>query len=176
MAILYKNLRASIVNLFPLIVLYYLSLSEIDTHFSNMFEILSFNLQIIIIYYWMLKNSNVLGNGHIFFAGIINDVVQSLPIGISSLDYLLLSAIAVFIRNRTIIYNLIYDWISFFIAILIVGSINYIILVYIFNIPIVYNSLLLGLFATFLVYPLLAKILSWIDNIVQVSINDKQNQ
>ena len=55
MAILYKNLRASIVNLFPLIVLYYLSLSEIDTHFSNMFEILSFNLQIIIIYVSMVE-------------------------------------------------------------------------------------------------------------------------
>ena len=55
MAILYKNLRSSIINSFPLITLYYLSISEIDTHFSNMFEILSFNLQIIIIYYWMLK-------------------------------------------------------------------------------------------------------------------------
>ena len=70
MAILYKNLRANITNLFPLIILYYLSLSEIDTHFSNMFEILSFNLQIIIVYYWMLRNSSVLGNGHVFFAGI----------------------------------------------------------------------------------------------------------
>ena len=80
MAILYKNLRSNIVNLLPLIVLYYLSLSEIDTHFSNMFEILSFNLQIIVIYYWMLRNSNVLGNGHVFFAGIINDVVMGLPL------------------------------------------------------------------------------------------------
>ena len=51
MAILYKNFRASIVNSLPLLILYYLSISEIDTHFSNMFEILSFNLQIIIIYY-----------------------------------------------------------------------------------------------------------------------------
>ena len=76
MAILYKNLRSSIINSIPLITLYYLSISEIDTHFSNMFEILSFNLQIIIIYYWMLKNSSVLGNGHIFFAGIINDAVM----------------------------------------------------------------------------------------------------
>ena len=71
MAIIYKNFRASVVNSLPLLILYYLSISEIDTHFSNMFEILSFNLQIIIIYYWMLKNSSVLGNGHIFFAGII---------------------------------------------------------------------------------------------------------
>ena len=64
----------------------------------------------------------------------------------------------------------------FLISILIVGSINYIILVYIFNTPIIYNSLFLGLFATFLIYPILAKILSWIDNIVQVSIDDKKKQ
>ena len=126
--------------------------------------------------FWSLKKPEHLGYGLIFFAGIVNDVVQSLPIGISSLDYLLLSAIAIFIRNRTIIYNLIYDWISFFIAILIVGSINYIIIVYIFSIPIVYDSLLLGLFVTFLIYPFLAKILGWIDNVVQVSINDKKNK
>ena len=32
MAILYKNFRASLVNSLPLIILYYLSISEIDTH------------------------------------------------------------------------------------------------------------------------------------------------
>ena len=56
----------------PLFLLYYLSISEIDTQFSNLFEILSFNLQIIIIYYWTLKSSSVLGNGHIFLVGIIH--------------------------------------------------------------------------------------------------------
>ena len=94
------------------------------------------NFSYIIVFFWSLKKPEHLGYGLIFFAGIINDVVQSLPIGISSLDYLLLSAIGAFIRNRSIIYNLIYDWISFFIAILIVGSVNYIILITIFKIPI----------------------------------------
>ena len=41
MAIIYKNFREHIVNVLPLIILYYLSISEIDTHFSNFFEILS---------------------------------------------------------------------------------------------------------------------------------------
>ena len=99
MAIIYKNFRASVVNILPLLILYYLSISEIDTHFSNMFEILSFNLQIIIIYYWMLKNSSVLGNGHIFFAGILNDVVMGLPLGISSISYLTVSFVASYIRK-----------------------------------------------------------------------------
>ena len=117
MAILYKNLRASVANSFPLIILYYLSISEIDTHFSNMFEILSFNLQIIIIYYWMLKNSSVLGNGHIFFAGIINDVVMGLPLGISSISYLTVSFVASYIRQVTVNMSLFTDWFTFLLAI-----------------------------------------------------------
>ena len=105
----------------------------------------------------------------------MNDVILNNPLGISSVEYLLICVLTAFVRRRIILQNLIYDWVFFLISILIVGSINYIILVYIFNIPIVYKSLLLGLFATFLIYPILAKILSWIDNIVQVSINDKKN-
>ena len=66
--------------------LYYLSISEIDTHFENQFEILSFNIQLIIIYFWTLKRPNILGNGHIFFAGLINDVVTGVPLGLSSLN------------------------------------------------------------------------------------------
>ena len=116
MAILYKNLKASVVNSLPLIILYYLSISEIDTHFSNMFEILSFNLQIIIIYYWMLKNSSVLGNGHIFFVGIINDVVMGLPLGISAISYLTVSFVASYIRQVTVNISLFTDWFTFLIA------------------------------------------------------------
>ena len=113
MAILYKNLRYSIINSFPLITLYYLSISELDTPFSNMFDILSFNLQIIIIYYWMLKNSSVLGNGHIFFAGIINDVVMGLPLGISSISYLTVSFVASYIRQVTLNMSLFTYWFTF---------------------------------------------------------------
>ena len=117
MAIIYKNLRSSLINSFPLIILYYLSISEIDTHFSNMFEILSFNLQIIIVYYWMLKNSSVLGNGHIFFAGIINDAVMGLPLGISSISYLTVSFVASYIRQVTVNMSLFTDWFTFILAI-----------------------------------------------------------
>ena len=106
----------------------------------------------------------------------MNDVILNNPLGISSIEYLSICVLTAFVRRRIILQNLIYDWVFFLISILIVGSINYIILVYIFNIPIVYNSLLLGLFVTFLIYPVLAKILSWIDNIVQVSVNDKKNK
>ena len=47
-----KTIR-KIINLGPLILLYYLSVSEIDSHFESYFEILSFNIQLIIIYFWV---------------------------------------------------------------------------------------------------------------------------
>ena len=162
--------------IFPVIILFISVLTNSIYNFSYDENYLSFNISYIIVFFWSLKRPEYLGYGFIFLAGILNDVIQNNPLGISSVEYLLICVLTAFVRRRIILQNLIYDWVFFLISILIVGSINYIILVYIFNIPIVYNSLLLGLFATFLIYPILAKILSWIDNIVQVSINDKKNQ
>ena len=158
MAIIYKNFRSQIIYLFPIILLYFLSITEIDTQFSNHFEILSFNLQLIIVYFWTLKNMSVLGNGHVFFAGIINDIVQNFPIGISSINFLLLCAIASFIRARTLQPNLLYDWILFFVAILIISSINYSISVIFFDSSIRYGTLMFNSFITFLIYPIFSKL------------------
>ena len=162
--------------IFPIIILFTSVLTNSKYNFTYDENYLSFNISYIIIFFWTLKRPKYFGYGFIFLAGILNDVIQNNPLGISSIEYLSICVLTGFVRTRIILQNLIYDWIFFLISILIVGSINYIILVYIFNIPIVYNSLLLGLFATFLIYPILAKILSWIDNVVQVSINDKKNK
>ena len=153
MAILYKNLRASVVNSLPLIILYYLSISEIDTHFSNMFEILSFNLQIIIIYYWMLKNSSVLGNGHIFFVGIINDVVMGLPLGISAISYLIVSFVASYIRQVTVNISLFTDWFTFLIAIFFSNLVYLILILNFSDLQISYVDMSYNAFFTFLFYP-----------------------
>ena len=153
MAILYKNLRASVVNSIPLIILYYLSISEIDTHFSNMFEILSFNLQIIIIYYWMLKNSSVLGNGHIFFVGIINDVVMGLPLGISAISYLTVSFVASYIRQVTVNISLFTDWFTFLIAIFFSNLVYLILILNFSDLQISYVDMSYNAFFTFLFYP-----------------------
>ena len=62
--------RGNIVNKLcaygPLFLLYYLSISEIDTNFEKLFEVFSLNLQIIIIYFWIIKRPNLMGTGHIF--------------------------------------------------------------------------------------------------------------
>ena len=153
MAILYKNFRAGLVNSFPLIILYYLSISEIDTQFSNMFEILSFNLQIIIVYYWMLKNSSVLGNGHIFFAGIINDVVMGLPLGISAISYLIVAFVALYVKNITVNFSIFTDWFSFILAIFF-SNLVFLILIYNFTeFTIKYIDIFYNAFFTFLFFP-----------------------
>ena len=52
MAILFKN---KIFNAGPLILLYYLCISEIDTNLEKTcLKFLSLNFQIIIIYFWVL--------------------------------------------------------------------------------------------------------------------------
>ena len=111
------NIIKKFINLGPLIFLYYLSISEIDSHFENYFEILSFNIQLIIIYFWSLKRPEILGNGHVFFAGIINDVVTGLPLGISSLSYLVVSLVSTYVKNMTVNTRITTDWFTFFIAI-----------------------------------------------------------
>ena len=106
-------------NFFPLILLYYLSLSETDTQFVDYFEVFSFNLQIIIIYFFALKAPSLLGNWHIFFAGLINDVVLGFPLGLSSLSYLSVSFIATYIKNMSVHTTLTSDWFTFLIALLV---------------------------------------------------------
>jgi len=96
------------------------------------------------------------------FAGIINDVVQNFPIGVSSINFLLLCSIALFIRSRTLVPNLLYDWVFFLIAILIISSVHYSVLTTVFDMPIRYGTLMSSSLITFLVYPLFSKIFNQI--------------
>ena len=102
----------------PLILLYYLSISEVDTNLENTLEIFSINLQIIIIYFWMIKKPSLMGTGHIFVAGLINDVVMGFPLGISSLSYLIVCFVGNYVRNKSVNTTLASDWFTFLIALL----------------------------------------------------------
>ena len=102
----------------PLILLYYLSISEIDANLENFLEIFSINLQIIIIYFWMIKRPSLMGTGHIFVAGMINDVVMGFPLGISSLSYLVVCFVGNYVRNKSVNTTLASDWVTFLIALL----------------------------------------------------------
>ena len=155
-----KIFRRSIRN-FPIIILYFLVFTGFDLSFFFYDVNFSFNFAYLIIFFFVLKNPENISYGLIFLAGIINDIVQNFPIGISSINYLLLCAIAAFIRARMILPNLFYDWILFFIAILIVSSINYTVLTMIFEFPIKYGTLMSSGIITFLTYPIFSKIFNY---------------
>ena len=120
----------------PLALLYFLSISELDTNFENYFEILSFNIQLIIIYYWTLKRSDIFGSGHVFFAGIINDVVMGIPLGLSSLSYLFVALISNYIKNITVNTSITTDWFTFLIAISLSNLLFFILVINFSNLPI----------------------------------------
>ena len=113
------NILNKIYTAGPLILLYYLSISEVDANLENLLDIFSINLQIIIIYFWMIKRPSMMGTGHIFVAGLINDVVMGFPLGISSLSYLLVCFVGNYVRNKSVNTTLASDWFTFLIALLI---------------------------------------------------------
>ena len=154
----FKKLYHSFIHTFPILFLFFLAFTGFDLSFHLFENNYSFNFIYAVIFYWVLKKPDRLGYGLIFLTGIINDVVQNFPIGISSINYLLLCAIAAFIRARTLMPSLLYDWVFFFIAILIVTSVNFSVLTVVFKYPIKYGILMLGSFVTFLIYPLLSKL------------------
>ena len=154
----YKNF----IHSFPILLLFFLALTGYDLSFFLLNFNFSFNFIYIAIFFWILKKPERLGYGLVFFAGIINDVVQNFPIGVSSINFLLLCSIALFIRSRTLVPNLLYDWVFFLIAILIISSVHYSILTTIFDMPIRYGTLMSSSLITFLVYPLFSKIFNQI--------------
>jgi len=172
MAIIFKNFRSKLGNTGPIILLYFLSITEIDTQFSNYFEILSFNLQFIIIYYWVLRDPSVLGNGHVFFAGIINDVIMGLPMGTSPLTYLITSFIAIYIRSVTVKMTLFTDWFTFIIAIFFANLLYFILMLNFSSLSITYLDLFYNSLFTFLFYPLFWVIFNSYRMLLGVRIHD----
>ena len=107
-----------IYNAGPLILLYYLCISEIDTNLEKIFEIFTLNFQIIIIYFWVLKRPEIMANGHVFLAGLVNDVVMGFPLGISSLSYLIVIFVGTYVRNKSVNTTIASDWFTFLVAML----------------------------------------------------------
>ena len=82
-----RNIINNLLRLGPVLILFISVLNEIDLNYLTIF---SLNFPFILIFYWSLRKSESLGYGYIFVAGLINDVVTGLPIGISSFNYLLI--------------------------------------------------------------------------------------
>ncbi|MDC1151247.1 rod shape-determining protein MreD [Pelagibacteraceae bacterium] len=154
------NLITKIFNAGPLILLYYLSISEIDTNFEKIFEIFTFNLPIIIIYFWILKRPSVMGTGHIFIAGLINDVVMGFPLGISSLSYLVVCFFSNYVRNKSVNTTIASDWFTFFIALIFANLLFFLLLNSFSDIAISYTKIGYNTFFTLFLFPIMWLIFS----------------
>ena len=150
-----KQIKELIFQSFPIVLLYFFSFNSFEgVKGLESLYFLSFNLQMIIIYVYVLKYPDYLGLGHIFLAGIINDVVLGVPLGTSSLSYLMMCFFTTYIRNVTLRPQMTTEWFSFIPAIFFSNLIYFIIVNNFSNLSFYYVELLRNSFFTFLFFPL----------------------
>ena len=158
-----KNREKNLYRFVPIILLFISVLNEID--FNNLgLKYFSFNFAYILIFHYSLKKSESLGYGLIFIAGLFNDVVTGMPIGISSFVYLLICGAASYLRNITLRPNLMKDWIFFLITLLTINSISFLILTFIFNYEIIFFSQMINIIFTFFLYLFFSYLFGILDN------------
>tara|TARA_B110000285_G_C15111811_1_gene611569 strand:+ start:1339 stop:1851 length:513 start_codon:yes stop_codon:yes gene_type:complete len=147
----------------PVILLFTTILNEIDFNNSE-FKYFSFNFVYILIFYYSLKRDGGIGYIFIFIAGLFNDVMNGIPMGISSLCYLLLCAAAVYFRNITLRPNLIKDWIFFLVTILFMNFITFSYLILFFNYEGNYFDEIINIAFTFFLYLIFSYLFKTYDN------------
>ena len=108
----------------PLIILLISVLNEFDFNYLNL-EYFSFNFPFILIFYFTLKDFRYFDYSLVFIAGLINDTVVGLPLGISSFSYMIICIATSYFRNITIRPNQVKDWFYFLFIISLINSINY---------------------------------------------------
>ena len=155
----------------PTLILFLSVLNEIDLNYLEI-EYFSFNFAYILIFYWTLKNPHYLNYGAIFVAGLINDVVLGIPIGISSFCYLLICTVTAYLRNITLSPNFINDWISVLFTILLVNSIQVICLDLIFSMNVNYMRYFINTGFTFLFYPFFLFLFNILEKKIKIQKND----
>ena len=144
----------------PMIILFVSVLNEFDFNYLNL-KYFSFNFPFILIFFFTLKDFKHFDYFLVFIAGLINDTVVGLPLGISSLSYILICIATSYIRNITIRPNPIKDWFYFLFIICLISSINYSILSLFFSYNLVLNSFLINIFFTFVFYIAFASIFKY---------------
>ncbi len=155
----------------PLILLFFSVFNEFDFNYLKL-DYFAFNFVHLLIFFWTLRNPDKLGYLAIFFAGIINDVVIGIPVGISSFCYLILCSVTAYIRNITLSPNFMKDWISLLFTILLINSIQVIILDLIFLTNVDYTNYLINSGFTFLFYPIFFLIFNFLNERISYQTND----
>ena len=143
------------INNLIVIIFYFLSFSSFEgiKEFSDL-VIFSFNLPMIIIYFFILKFPDRLGLGHIFLGGIFNDVVIGIPLGASSLSYLILAFFTSYIRNATLRSKMTAEWTTFIPTLFFSNLVYFFIINNFSHLSFFYLELLRSTFFTFLFFPI----------------------
>ena len=95
----------------PLFVLFISVMNEFDFNYLNL-KYFSFNFPFILIFFFTLKDFKNFDYILVFIAGLINDTVVGLPLGISSFSFIVLIA-----RESDVAGNLSNQEIKFFLGI-----------------------------------------------------------
>tara|TARA_B100001093_G_scaffold238047_1_gene228078 strand:- start:51 stop:569 length:519 start_codon:yes stop_codon:yes gene_type:complete len=165
------SLSSLLFSYFPIGMLFLSVFNDFDFNYLKI-EYFSFNFAHILIFFWTLKNPNHLGYTSIFLAGIINDVIIGIPIGITSFCYLLICSVTAYIRNITLTPNFINDWLSFLFTILLINSIQVTILDLVFLIEVNHLKYLINTGFTFLFYPIFFILFNYINKKITIRLND----
>ena len=146
-----KNLLYKIYTWLPILVLFTSVFNEFDLNYLNI-DYFSFNFPFILVFYFALKAYQRFDYFLVFIAGLVNDTVVGLPLGLSSLSYILICIFATYLRNITISPNLIKDWFYFLFIISLINSINYTVLFLFFSYELDITLFIVNNFFTFLFY------------------------
>ena len=146
-----KNLLYKIYTWLPILALFISVFNEFDFNYLNI-DYFSFNFPFILIFYFVLKAYHRFDYLLVFLAGLFNDTVVGLPLGLSSLSYILICIFATYLRNITISPNLIKDWFYFLFIISLINSINFSVLFLFFSYELDITLFIVNNFFTFLFY------------------------
>ena len=146
-----KNLLYKFYTWLPILALFISVFNEFDLNYLNI-DYFSFNFPFILIFYFALKAYQKFDYFLVFLAGLFNDAVVGLPLGISSLSYILICIFATYLRNITISPNLIKDWFYFLFIISLINSINFSVLFLFFSYELDITLFIVNNFFTFLFY------------------------
>ena len=135
----------------PIIILFISVMNEFDFNYLNL-DYFSFNFPFILIFFFTLKDFKNFDYLLVFIAGLINDTVVGLPLGVSSLSYVLICIATSYFRNITIRPNPIKDWFYFLFIISLLNSITYSILTLFFSYNLLLINYLVNTFFTFSFY------------------------
>ena len=163
MAFIFKQIKFKFFELLPLLLLFFISLNGNSVVNLKFFSI---NISYILVYFWVLRQPNVLGYGFIFLSGIISDVVFGLPLGVNALSLLVIAAVAAYVRVLTVRITLINDWITFIPALLFANFI-YFFSLYFSNYSIDYLYLFKNSVFTIIFYPVFWGLFSLISNLTK---------